>query len=244
MNFRKLEAFDILSFGAESIGETDNEQFLSFSSLQIVMSFLEDDPSGRTFSFKADKMSFNLTQSDVREQSLYAKFPIKLSGLSQYPGGSGQTPSSVGFAEVKSPLAGGLIGDEWYAFTYQLDLGTLGALAGDAGMLLHIMVAWSPEKVEGTKGLFVGIRLPGFKAGKAEISLQGILKLVFKSIRFIVGKDDNENSVYMLKIKKIALKLLVLTLPPNTQGEISIFGDPEGDKDNKSVGWYGAITRN
>ncbi|MEM8888401.1 MAG: hypothetical protein AAGD28_10510 [Bacteroidota bacterium] len=244
MNFRKLEAFDILSFGAEHVGETDNEQFLSFSSLQVVMSFLEDDPPGRTFSFEADKISFNLTQSDVREQSLYAKFPIKLSGLSQYPGGAGQTPSSVGFAEVKSPLAGGVIGNEWYAFTYQLDLGTLGALAGDAGMLLQIMVAWSPEKVEGAKGLFVGIRLPGFKAGKAEISLQGILKLVFKSIRFIVGKDENENSVYMLKIKKIALKLLVLTLPPNTQGEISIFGDPEGDKDNKSVGWYGAITRN
>lgn len=244
MNFRKLAGFDILSFGADALDTEENPQFLSFSSLEVLMRFPQNNPVSRTFTFEPERMSFNLKESTVREQSLYAKFPLKLSGLTYNPPSLNQSPTSKGFAEIKSPLSGGKIGEEWYAFTYQLDLGSLGALAGDAGLLMQIMVAWSPQKTADSSGVLVAIRLPGFKKGKAEISLQGILKLVFKSIRFVVGKEEaSGNTVYMLKIKKIALKLFILTLPPNTQGELTIFGDPEGTPNNNGVGWYGAITR-
>ena len=52
----------------------------------------------------------------------------------------------------------------WYGLTFNLDLGNLGALAGGAGLVVSLIVAWSPAG-QGS-GLYVGLRLPGSGGGK------------------------------------------------------------------------------
>jgi hypothetical protein len=127
----------------------------------------------------------------------------------------------------------------WYALTFDLELGTLGALAGRAGFVASLIFAWNPGA--GSK-FFVGLRLPGSTGGKREISLQGVIKLVFKSIDFVVGRNEGRVS-YVLKLKNIMLKFLVLSIPPNGRTEIILFGDPAGTAENNQLGWYAAYVK-
>ena len=100
------------------------------------------------------------------------------------------------------------------------------------------MLAWSPGK----DAVFVGLRLPGSSGGKREIAIQGVLKIVFKGIEFVVGENNGQVS-YLLKLKNIMIKFLVLSIPPSGQTEIIIFGDPQGTAENNTVGWYAAYAK-
>lgn len=316
LDFRQLAIaadpfqFDMLSFGADppdphalSPDVTPTPQFLAFSSLVVTMSFRVDAPQLRTFAFDSGQLAFDLKRSKPRRDSLFAKFPLKFTGLLY---GSGDKPiDSFGYMPVKSPISGkmrsrfvitdavlqklsaagisstlgdqltGLKGQEfldqasfvaalrvsagagltdplkktivkaaqtpqsWYALTFNLELGSLGALAGRAGFVANLVFAWNPGA--GSK-FFVGLRLPGSTGGKREISLQGVIKLVFKSIDLVVGRNEGRIS-YVLKLKNIMLKFLVLSIPPNGRTEIILFGDPAGTGENNQLGWYAAYVK-
>jgi hypothetical protein len=200
----------------------------------------EDAPPAqpeRTFAFDPRNLAFDTRRSKVRPNSLYAKFPLKLTGM-LYSAGDDQKLNDFGYMPVKTPLGGAKIEGAWYALTFDLELGNLGALAGKAGLVASIIAAWSPGK----PGVFVGLRLPGSSGGKREIAIQGVLKIVFKSIEFVVGDDPGS---YLLKLKNIQLKFLVLSLPPSGQTEIIIFGDPKGsaESETKTVAWYAAYAK-
>ncbi|BAY35576.1 hypothetical protein NIES2107_74880 (plasmid) [Nostoc carneum NIES-2107] len=249
LNFKELAAFDIFSFGeaTETVeaGTQANDKFLSFSNLVVTMTFPKADPQKRQFVFDPGHLAFDTRQSQVRRDSLYAKFPLKLTGL-LYAAGERKT-EDYGYMPVKSPLTGQL-GKTWYGLTFDLELGSLGALAGKAGLVASLVAAWSPSGEKGTEangkgsGVFVGLRLPGSTGGKREISIQGVIKIVFKSIEFVVGRKDGRVS-YLLKLKNILIKFLLLSIPPNAQTEMIIFGDPEEMVENNSVGWYAAYVK-
>lgn len=255
LNFRYSAKFDILSFGAEPSANSDsqpldNDKFLSFSNLVITMTFQSAQSSEKVapnFAFVAKDLAFDLQRSQVRKNSLYAKFPLKLSAFIASSGK--QKPTDSGFMVVKNPLGSGELGDTWYGLVYDLNLGTVGAMAGQVGLIVSVIVAWSPagDSDSSTKGKpFVGLRLFGSSSNKKEFSIQGVLKIVFKSIEFVVIPPDPEDNVgYLLKLKNITLKLLVLSLPPKGQTEIIIFGDPKSTAESnaKTVGWYAAYAR-
>ncbi len=242
--------FDVLSFGTEPLPDgsplalpgdapPENDRFLTFSNLLITLSFPESNPSDRSFIFDPNHLQFDTTRSKARADSLYNKFPLKLTGLLYSPGD--KTTNDYGYMPVKAPLAAKLeAGQPWYGFTYDLQLGTLGALAGKAGLVASLIVAWSPDPQ--AAGIFMGLRLPGSTGGKREISIQGILKIVFKSIEFVAGTNQGKVS-YLLKLKNIVIKFLILSIPPNAQTEIIIFGDPAGTAENNTVGWYAAYVK-
>jgi hypothetical protein len=288
MNFRYLQKFDVLSFGADAPPADNpalalpNEQYLSFANLIVTMSFTESPDSGssaadqpadapdeltdplsqadpppptntppadsppadvpaqpeRTFAFDPRGLAFDTRRSKVRANSLYAKFPLKLTGMLFSAGDDDKKLNDFGYMPVKTPLGGAKIEGAWYALTFDLELGSLGALAGKAGLVASIIAAWSPGK----PGVFVGLRLPGSSGGKREIAIQGVLKIVFKSIEFVVGAEPG---TYLLKLKNIQLKFLVLSLPPSGQTEIIIFGDPTGTaaSDTRTVAWYAAYAK-
>lgn len=192
----------------------------------------------RTFAFDPRSLAFDTRRSKVRANSLYAKFPLKLTGLLYSAGGDDKPLNDFGYMPVKTPLGGAKIEGAWYALTFDLELGNLGALAGKAGLVASIIAAWSPGK----PGVFVGLRLPGSSGGKREIAIQGVLKIVFKSIEFVVGEEPGS---YLLKLKNIQLKFLVLSLPPSGQTEIIIFGDPQStaEQENRTVAWYAAYAK-
>ena len=251
LNFRRLEKFDALSFGANAplavapdpigadvapLAET-NAQFLSFSNLIVTMAFQLGTPAERSFTFDPRNLGFDLRRSKVRAASLYAKFPLKFTGLI-YVADDARKLDDFGYMPVKTPLGGAKIAGTWYGLTFDLDLGSVGALAGKAGLIASIMVAWSPGK----DMVFVGLRLPGSSGGKREIAIQGVLKIVFKGIEFVVGEHNGQVS-YLLKLKNIMIKFLVLSIPPSGQTEIIIFGDPQGTAENNTVGWYAAYAK-
>ncbi|HEY9830976.1 MAG TPA: hypothetical protein V6D26_10370, partial [Stenomitos sp.] len=250
LNFEYLPKFDILSFGAQpsSTPTTEpNDKFLSFSNLVVTLKFQLDKPKERTFTFEPGNLQFDTKQSKVRENSLYAKFPLKLTGLTY--SSNDKKPSDFGYMPVKSPLGSSSLGTTWYGLTFDLELGTVGALAGKAGIVVSIIAAWSPhQNVDETSGasagsgVFVGLRLFGSSGNKKEFSIQGVIKIVFESIEFVVGTNKGKTS-YLLKLKNIMLKLLTLSIPPTGKSEIIIFGDPEGTAESNTLGWYAAYAK-
>lgn len=236
----KDKNFDILSFGAEPDSEAVSENFLSFANLALDMQFtiLSDDEVAKppVFTFDASRMTFDRDKSKSRQQSLYSKFPLKLTGI--LTGDGATSPDSFGFMPVKTPGGGKVPKDSlWYGLTFDLELGSAGSLAGKAGIVVTVLAAWQPGG-----GVYTGLKLPGSTGGKREISLMGVLKLVFKRIEFTASRT--ENVTYILKLKDVMLKLLVLSLPPNGKTEIIIFGDPQGTQENNTLAWYAAYAKN
>lgn len=234
------KAFDVLSFGPADASDAANRG-LRFSNLLVHLSFHESAPAGRTFEFDPAKLAFDLQRTTVRPQSVYAKFPLLFTEFLHKS--SGPTPASLGFLDVKTPLGGTAPSGDWYGMTYDLQLGSLGALAGKAGLVVTILTAWEPASPE--KGLYVGLRLPGSGLAR-EFNVQGIIKIAFKTIQFIVNNDaltGPANYGYILKLKNITLKFLVLTLPPKAQTEIVIFGNPKGTPEDRTLGWFAAYQK-
>lgn len=278
LRFAYRPDFDLLSFGATpgvtnetpSVpgAEPPKADYLSLSNLQVVMSFelnetTEVDPAtkqekpvtqveNRAFVFNPSQIAFDLKRSGWRQHSLYEKFPLKFSGF-RVVKTDPQALEKSGFMPVKAPGKSVELGDTWYGLTFELNLGSAGALAGSAGLVVSILAAWVPE----ADGLYVGLKLPGASGGKREIVIQGLLKIAFKSIQFVVYPVkadqnlaevpiDQERQVgYLLKIKNVMLKFFVLSFPPSGQTEFILFGDPRVDveREKKLLGWYAGYAR-
>ncbi len=150
------------------------------------------------------------------------------------------------------------MGNIWYGLAFELELGDLGALAGKAGLFVTILAAWKPmgnvpelaatgstPKKEPPLGVAIGLKMPSLSGGRKELAILGLIKIVFKSIEFIVGKLPDGRPSYLLKLKNIMIKVLILSLPPSGQTEIIIFGDPQATQDTvkKAIGWYAAYAK-
>ncbi len=272
VKFAYLPDFDVLSFGslpgtttapkpAPGEDESSEPDYLSMSNLQIVLSFelnettidekTSTEVKKREFKFNPNQLAFDLKRSGWRKNSLYEKFPLKLSGF-RVVKDDPQALAKSGYMPVKTPGKAAELGESWYGLTFELNLGSAGALAGGAGLVVSVLAAWNPEK----EGLYVGLKLPGSSGGKKEIVIQGLLKIVFKSIQFVVyplHTDEDLTTLpinaerevgYLLKIKNVILKFFVLSFPPSGQTEFILFGDPRDVKrKDKLLGWYAAYAR-
>jgi hypothetical protein len=216
---------------------------MRFSNLQLVSTFHWGKATAKEFAFSAGAMIFDLEKSQARANSLFAKFPLKLIGLVEVDGKNNVTsPDRLGYMSVRTPAKGEKpqSGETWYGLVYDLNLGSAGALAGKAGIVVSVLAAWKPGAGQ---NVYTGLRMPGSSGGKKEIPIQGILKIAFKSIEFQVLDGDQVG--YLLKLKNIVLKFMTLELPPNAQSEIIIFGDPEGETkgSENTLAWYAAYAR-
>jgi len=256
IRFVHFEEFDGLSFGPETNpADPPLPDYLSMNNLQITMSFnLYSETSterarvaDKKFKFKTQQMAFDLNQSGARLQSLYEKFPLKFKGFKTVTSDPNALTSS-GYMPVNSPLKTVTLGETWYGLEYDLNLGSAGALAGSTGLVAGILIAWNPEE----EGIYLGLKLPGSTGGKKEITVQGLLKIAFKSIRFESYKDPKpgipDNTGYLLKLKNIVIKFMVVSFPPSGQTEIILFGDPRSKEEvplrkDKLLGWYASYVK-
>lgn len=238
INYNYLSGFDLFSFGAEQGDTTPSFSGLSYSNLYIDLSFSLDTPTTKTFTFDITHMSFDIGQSTPREDSLYAHFPLQLSGITS--GDANYTPTSQGYLAVSIPSLQqqqGVTG-QWYGLVFNLNMGTLGSLASSAGFNSTFMMAWS---VGGT-GAWAGVRLPGVNPQAPSFSLQGILKLNIGTI--LLEKATGTTGIaYLMKINNIALKLFSLSFPPGGNISFMLFGNPGTDAQPESLGWYGAYVK-
>ena len=232
IGFRPLPGFDALSFGTEP-GVTPASG-LAYTNLSVDMNFDVDIPAQKTFAFDIGAIAFDVATSHTRSGSLYAHFPLKLTGI--VGGGASSRPDKSDYMPVDTPLTGGGgIGDDWYALAFSLNLGTPGALAAQIGFDAGFIIAWSPSS--GSLNAYIGLSIPGVKGGKRSISLQGVITLAFGDIAFIVSETS-----YILELRTITLSILSLTFPPTGQTSILLFGDPKGT-DRTTLGWYAGYAK-
>ena len=223
----------------------NNEQFLQFSKLTIVMNCKHTNGTQDiTFSVDASQIAFDLAQSKARPHSLYSKFPLKLTNF-VYLDPAQPDSKPKGYLTVKTPLGTGSMPDSGFGFNFEFNLGSLGALSGSAQFVVNLLIIWEPNQ-DGSQEkatTFVGLRLPGIGGDVLGFPLQSVLKLSFKTVELLVDSTSTSGTAYLLKIKKVALKFFVLSFPPSGQTEIVIFGNPDATDSNDAVGWYAAYAK-
>lgn len=236
LSFLAQSGFDLFSYGPEQaiISANGSGPGLAFSSLAIDMDFNQATPSYKTFAFDASTIALDASASLTRLNSLVAHFPLKLAGLIQSTGTD--TPDSLGFMPVDSPLQGSQLASPWFGLQFDMDLGSPGALAAQIGFTARVLLGWAPNLT--TPTLYIGLSLPGVSGGQRAISLEGVLSLAFGDVTFIV-----QAPTYILQFSNIALKFLSLTFPPNGQINMVMFGNPNAETSG-ALGWYAAYVKN
>jgi hypothetical protein len=84
----------------------------------------------------------------------------------------------------------------------------------------------------------IGLKLPGTGGtGGKLLSLESVLKLKIGDLQLV-----RADGTYVLELDRIALGVLVLTLPPTGQVNALLFADPTG-KDHTTLGWYATYVK-
>lgn len=237
LRFNALEGFDLFSFGSE-IGDTGEKGQLNFLNLSVKMSFPQASPEIKTFTFDAQDLSFNQAASKARRESLYSHFPLKLKGFVQ--GQEGGSPKSMGFNNVTTPISESSLFYPWFGLLFELNLGSLGALAANAGFTAKLLAAWSP----GQSGIsvFTGISIPGTGESGKIFSIQSILKISVDQFRIEAGLSPGGHTSYVLILNNIRLDFMGKKLPSSAYTDLALFGNPDPAVRADSLGWYAAYT--
>lgn len=249
---------DLFSFGAgpevEESGDVSlSSSALRFGNLVVQMEFRMADPTP-VFSFLTETLSFDIANSQARSKALYSNFPLTLSGFIATPDpvlqhpqlppseATAQSPESLGYVSITAGVQQSKLLDPWYGLVFDVDLGTLGALAGSAGLTLKLLLGWSNGGTRDEPAVYVGVRLPGIKdAIGVELPLQGVITLGFRTIELLVNNsEDLIKREYMLRFRNFAMKFLSLSFPPG-HNDIYLFGAPHQASPTK-LGWYAAYS--
>lgn len=253
LGFVEMEDFDPFCFGPaieetlSSNPEVPPSSFLRFANLAISMRFSLSNPADIQFGVADGNIYFDLANSLPRPQSLIARFPVRLTGLITTPdpalGGqpNNLTPQTAGFTAISAPIQQGTLGYPWYGLNYQIDMGSLGALAGNIGITVRLLIGWSPQTAGAPPGVFVGVALPGAKNTLGvDLPLQGILKLGFRTIQ-LLASDVGGRRNYLLRLRDFGIRMLGLSFPPG-HNDVSLFGNPD-QTSNTKLGWYAAYSK-
>jgi len=219
---------------------------LAYSNYAITMSFSLSDPTAVTFTVQDADLTLNAANSRARPNSLFARFPLRLAGLmgTPDPAATGQastrTPEAAGFVSISAPLQQGKLTQPWYGLVYEVDLGTLGALAGSVGITVRLLAAWSAGGGDkGNPGIYFGVALPGIENMLGvSLPLQGILDIGFRTIQFTTYEDEQHGRQYLMRLRDFGLHVLGLSFPPG-KNDITVFGNPD-QTSNTKLGWYAA----
>jgi len=239
-SFWGMLAFEELSVGSAASGGTVpfdlfSYDSLTFSGMKLEMSFPSAAPSTRSFRFDPSQMTFDVASSTARDHSLAAHFPVTPKGM--LVSDANKAPGDYGLLPVDTDLDATPFTTPWYALSYDLNLGSAGALAAQAGLVASLVVIWAP----GRSGLpvSVGLKLPGATGAKNQLTVEGVLKITMFAVTLTY-----DGTAFLLKLNGIALSLFGKSLPPGGSFDIFVFGDPDPAAGANSLGWYGAYIKN
>ncbi|HEV2445564.1 MAG TPA: hypothetical protein VGS58_06565, partial [Candidatus Sulfopaludibacter sp.] len=233
MDFQSLKGFDAFSFGRESGSSTPAG--LNFAKLAVQMSYNPQNQSPPAFVFDASQISFDMAASTARAASFYSHFPISLASFTQAP--AGVTPAGQGFMSVQTPLNQSLLSFPWFSLNFNLNLGTTGALAAQAGFVATVTIGWGPNQRDYM--VFTGLKLPGSNGPKRAITIEGIFDIGFKTLEIV---SIPSTSTYILVLYGINFEFLSFQFPPNGQVNFVLFGNP-GQSKGTNLGWYAAYAK-
>ncbi|MFT6502966.1 MAG: hypothetical protein ACJASQ_003098 [Crocinitomicaceae bacterium] len=238
MNFSD-QTFDLYSFGSEK--KDDENQFipgdgLSYANMTIEMNFALETSSVQFFTFSVKEMSFDLGQSNWRQESLYGHFPLQLTGI--LTGDSDSQPSSQGYISMPIP---DMVGPTtwtgtWYGLVFNLNMGTMGDLSSSLGFNSTFLMVWTAGS---SAQMGAMLSLPGLSSESKALSLQSVLSLNIGSLLLQTAQNqDSESLAYMMSMNKITLKFLSFSFPPSGAIDFYLFGDPDANTQPSSLGWY------
>lgn len=238
------QAADLLSFG-EDVGATDPRTGLSFNNLLVDMDFPAATPTAVTFAAETAHLEFDKALNTVRTGSLADQLPTTT--VSLISGKKGESVSQYGFVpmEVRVPnVQWENPSDDWVGLTFDISLGSLGALGGKMNLTAKLLLAWGVNSRPDSYAFAAGLALPGVNSKGQLFNLEGILKLTMDGIKLIGAVNHDGEMGYLIQISDIALKFMGVKLPPGATTEFFIFGDPAGVSVSDKIGWYGAFTQN
>jgi hypothetical protein len=245
LNFKEQPVFDLFSFGSQANPQLSEKQGLYFANLGLTMNFTlrpDNTTTGRKFAFDAGQASYDISQSEVRVNSLFNRFPLKITSILQSDGRG--TPADLGYLSVRPPkgFRALRLSKDWYAINFELNLGSMGSLAEKAGFSAGLLLAWSPS--ESTVRAEVQIKLPGTGGGKKLLSLQGVLKLSIQFFEFtMLPLKGTEDLQYQLYFRNAGLSVLGMKLPTEGRMDMVLAGDPERKLEAGSLSWMAAYYR-
>ncbi len=233
---------------------------LAFSNYAISMRFKLANPTAVTFGVVDENLTLDTADSPARENSLFARFPLRLVDFISSPDpwiteGIPATnpreshpeapkplafpPESAGFVSISAPIRQGRLSAPWFGLVYEVDLGSLGALAGSVGISVRLLAAWSPGGFENTPAVYIGAALPGVSdAVGMNLPLQGLLDVGFRTVQFETHDKDGATH-YLMRLRDFGLQVMGMTFPPG-HNDITLFANPEPGSDTK-LGWYAAF---
>jgi hypothetical protein len=232
-------AFEALSVGSAALGGTVPFDLFSydslvFSGMKLEMSFPSAAPSTRSFRFDPSQMTFDVASSTARAQSLATHFPVTAKGI--LVSDANKAPGDYGLLPVDTDLDATPFTTPWYALSYDLNLGSAGALAAQAGLVASLVVIWAPG--QSALPVSVGLKLPGATGAKNQLTVEGVLKITMFAVTLTY-----DGTAFLLKLNGIALSLFGKSLPPGGSFDIFVFGDPDPAAGANSLGWYGAYLK-
>ncbi len=229
LRFQDHPTFDVFGYGP-TLGDELADGRLRFDELHVQMRFRLGAAGSQRFALDTDGVRLDAALSTPRDRALVCNFPVTLTGLAS---SSERSPAEAGFASISAPIDQSPL-SAWWALSYRMDLGTLGALAGSNGLSLTLIAAWGAGAADGERPVYVGLELP---AGM-QWSLQGVMKLGFRSFQFQTAPTPAGGLSYVLRLRQFALQILGLSVPPGNL-DVILFGDSR-HPDSRVVGWYAA----
>ena len=247
LRFFAPDGFDLFGYGLAP-GETQDDPpfdgYLVFNQLALTMDFDISDPQTQVWTVNETGIGFDLPNSVARPDSLVACFPVTVRSLVASPDLApvdeeprGVAPEEMGYLSISAPLDQVPMISPWYGLVLSIDLGSLGALAGSAGIKAEILAAWMPGARDGDLPVYLGLKIPGTEPRSGSFPLQGVLKLGFKSFIFSTYEQNGQRA-YLLTLSRFALSVLGFSFPPGNL-DLSLFGGPEG-RSTGQLGWLGA----
>lgn len=243
LKFKKIGDFDLFSY-----------ESLVFDNLMLDMQFrLQDiNPADQTprkkFIFIPGNINFNKGNSTPRPGSLARHFPIELQNLmynyTDKEAAKPVTPESLGFMRVEAPLPTAPVNDYWYALRFNLNLGTVGALAAKAGFDASLVLAWTPGKSNNQAHVYVKMPFSGGGSGGG-FSINGVLKFAIGSVLLF---NDPATQEYAMIFTEVGVSLLGKKLPPSGSTILYLFGNPDNPaadvSGSSNLAWFGAYKQN
>ncbi len=225
----KGSGLDIFSYGS------DPKTGLGFNTYNIAMTTSIKNNVGTLTNIGPDTSSFMITPatSTYRPDSILAALPLKLTSFVQGPSTAGWPVSFLGAA------AGAFEAD--YALSFQVSLGSLGALSAFADSLdVDIVLGWKKAGSNNADNqIWMLMVPPQSMQGQLGFGLEGVLDTTFNSVDLVSQKwpseGTNQANVYGVFFMGVQIQLLSNNLIPGTSNFV-LFADPaQGNLSN--VGW-------
>lgn len=236
-DFVKLQEMDVFSYGSE---EGEGGKGLAFSGLTLTIDSAggADGLGQKTSRMDSAGVVCDPLRSQRRSGSLAASFCLE---QAEWLGGSRARPEELkACMPVKAAIGGAdLTKGVWNGLKWKVNMGSMGELAGKAGLTGYLLAAWGEEdSAKKCAPIFIGFRLPGASGENGLISLQNVLKLSVESVSLRRTEMTAETAgSFQMSLNNINVKVFgAAKLPPDGAAAFYLFG-PDGGT-GKALGWY------